>query len=109
GNSIGTLYEKITKGDYQPASTYNLSVSPAIDAIIARCLKRNPAARYQSAEELLYDVTRAIDAGSSSGGAASERLKEAPLAFARDHWQVLAGIPVGGILLVSVLYFLLAD
>jgi serine/threonine-protein kinase len=109
GNSIGTLYEKITKGDYQPASNYNLTVAPAVDAIVARCLKRNPAARYQSADELLHDVTRAIELGSVPAGDLSERLKEAPLAFARDHWRVLAGILAGGLLFISVLYFLLAD
>src|SRR6185436_5698899 len=90
GNSIGTLYEKITKGDYQPASTYNVTASPAVDEIISRCLKRNPAQRYQSANELLHDVARAIGTGSSSTGEMSERLKVAPLEFARSNWHFLA-------------------
>lgn len=109
GNSIGTLYEKITNGDYQPASTYNLTVSPAIDGIIARCLKRNPAGRYQSAGELLHDVARALDTGSSPAGHSLERSRVAPLEFARAHWHVLAAVLAGGVLLTVILYFLLAD
>src|SRR6185436_19348363 len=106
--SIGTLYEKITKGDYQPASTYNLTVSPAVDGIITRCLKRNPAHRYQSADELLLDVARAIGTGSSSTGDASGRIKAAPLDFARANWHVLAVVLAGGVLLLLILYFLMA-
>jgi serine/threonine protein kinase len=109
GNSIGTLYEKVTKGDYQPASTYNTTVSPAVDGIIARCLTRNPAQRYQSAGELLHDVARAIGTGNSSSGEVSERLKVTPLEFARSNWHVLAAVLGGGVLLLLILYFLMAD
>ncbi|HVQ36299.1 MAG TPA: serine/threonine-protein kinase, partial [Pyrinomonadaceae bacterium] len=108
GNSIGTLYEKITKGDYQQASNYNLTVSPAVDAIIARCLKRNPAARYQSADELLHDVSRAIDGDSAPSTGVSQTFKNLPGAFTQTHWLIMAGMILGGILLVTVLYFLLA-
>lgn len=107
--SIGALYEKITRGEHQPASTYNPSVPPAVDAIVARCLKRNPTARYQSAEELLHDIDRAVDAGSVAASDVSASLKDAPLAFARENWRALAAILAGGILLSSFLYFLLAD
>jgi eukaryotic-like serine/threonine-protein kinase len=109
GNSIGTLYEKITKGDYQQASTYNLTVSPAVDGIIARCLKRNPAARYQSATELLDDVARAIDDGGSSASIASGRHTSAPLEFARANWHILAAVLGGVVLITLILYFLMAD
>lgn len=76
---------------------------------LSLCLKRNSAARYQSAEELLHDVGRAVAAGSVAASEASARLKNAPLGFARENWRPLAAILAGGILLISVLYFLLAD
>jgi serine/threonine protein kinase len=108
-SSIGGLYEQITRTDYQPASTYNLSVSAAVDAIVARCLKRNPSARYQSAEELLRDVERVVNTGSAAAVEVSGTFRAVPLAFARENWRALLALLGGGILLISVLYFLLAD
>jgi serine/threonine-protein kinase len=106
--SIGALYEQVTRSDYHPASTYNLSVSPAVEAIVANCLKRNPTARYQSAEELLRDVEAAVESSTTSGDLAGA-FQNVPLKFVRENWLVLGAILAGAILLTSVLYFLLAD
>src|SRR5207253_5852861 len=60
--TLGRLVEQICKGDYKSPSQLNPGVPREIEAIITRCLKRNPAARYRSAHELLDDVQRAMTA-----------------------------------------------
>jgi serine/threonine protein kinase len=46
------LYRMIDQVDYVPPSVVNPSVTPPIDAIVGRCLRRNPAQRYPSASAL---------------------------------------------------------
>lgn len=58
-NTLGELCQKITSASYTPPSVMNQSVPKAIQNIISRCLKKNPAERYQSARDLLQDVNRA--------------------------------------------------
>lgn len=55
-SSIGELYQKITKASYTPPSVMNQNVPREVQNIVSRCLKKNPADRYQSARELLQDV-----------------------------------------------------
>jgi serine/threonine protein kinase len=57
-NTLGDLCQKITSASYTPPTVMNQSVPRNIQNIIARCLKKNPADRYQSARDLLQDVNR---------------------------------------------------
>ena len=56
----------------EPLSVYRDSVSPALEAVIMRCLEKNPADRWQSASDLLVALDTVITSGSaamlSSGG-----------------------------------------
>lgn len=61
-NTIGELCQKITKASYTPPSVMNQNVPREVQNIIARCLKKNPADRYQSARELIQDVISATAA-----------------------------------------------
>ena len=63
--TLGDLCQKITKANYTSPSVMNQNVPREVQSIISRCLKKNPADRYQSAQELLKDVNRA-QAGLSS-------------------------------------------
>ncbi len=63
--TLGDLCQKISKANYIPATTMNQSVPRDVQNIITRCLKKNPADRYQSAGDLLRDVNR-VAAGLSS-------------------------------------------
>jgi serine/threonine protein kinase len=58
--TIGGLCEKIMKGTYTPPAIFNPSVPREVDAIIGRCLKRNPAERYASTKDLLRDLAPVV-------------------------------------------------
>jgi serine/threonine-protein kinase len=60
--TLGALCDKIGRVEYPPPAQLNPSVPSAVAAIIARCLKKNPSERYQSAQALLQDVRKAAAA-----------------------------------------------
>src|SRR5215207_10110760 len=55
--TFGELYERITAGGYPPPAALNRAVPRGAEEIIARCLKKNAAERYQTVHELLSDVS----------------------------------------------------
>ena len=57
-DSLGVLFEQIKHARYLPPAQLNTAARPEATRIIARCLKENPAERYQSAHELLDDARR---------------------------------------------------
>lgn len=56
--TLGALCEKIDKVAYIPPVQLDSSVPREVTNIIARCLKKNPAERYQTAQDLLRDVRK---------------------------------------------------
>jgi serine/threonine protein kinase len=56
--TLGRLCESITKSEYVAPSNINPGLPKTVEAIIVRCLKKNPTARYQSARELLQDLEK---------------------------------------------------
>ena len=54
----------------------NSAISPAVEAIVLKCLASDPAKRYQSAEDLREDIDRQL---------ANQPLKHAPNTSAREH------------------------
>jgi len=68
--TIGELYEKITGSSFTRATVVNPALPREVDGLISRCLKKNPAERYQSIAELLQDVARLASASTSPPGAA---------------------------------------
>ena len=54
--SWGELYKKIIAVSYESPSELVPSIPERLEAIISRCLKKNPAHRYPSAKALLEDV-----------------------------------------------------
>ena len=62
GSSLGAVCAQILNAAPEPPSRRNPAVSPALDAIVARCLAKNPADRFASCDELasaLYPLARA--------------------------------------------------
>ncbi|MEW6127913.1 MAG: serine/threonine-protein kinase [Acidobacteriota bacterium] len=56
--TLGRLCESILKSEYVPPTVINPELPKAVEQVIARCLKKNPAARYQTTQELFEDVKR---------------------------------------------------
>lgn len=56
--TFGSLSQKISKAQFLTPSVLNQSVPPAVEAIVNKCLRKSPAERYASAQELLRDVER---------------------------------------------------
>lgn len=86
--TLGELCDKIGSVKYQRAEQINPSVPREVENIIARCLRKNPAERYQSAGELAQHVER-LDL------AAAPRTPPAPRRAANRAPQEFA-VPVGG-------------
>lgn len=81
--TLGDLCQKISKANYVQPSVMNQSVPRDVQNIISRCLKKNPADRYQSARDLLQDVNR-VAAGLSSQ---ATQLASSPAVTAPSHYQ----------------------
>lgn len=61
GSSLGAVCCKILNAEPAPPSQLNPAVPPALDAIVARCLEKNPQDRFASCEEFaraLYPFAR---------------------------------------------------
>jgi serine/threonine-protein kinase len=103
--TFGELHRQITRAQYTPPSALVTDVPREIEAIIARCLKRRPAERYQTAEELWQDVRRYNEA-SSLTRKAQQLWRQAlrSLAGVQRRWWAVFG--AAGCLLVMGLWFL---
>src|SRR5207249_7050482 len=58
GDSAVTIAYKHVKEDPVPPSRLNSDVQTGLDAIVMKCLAKNPANRYQTADELVTDLER---------------------------------------------------
>jgi len=56
--TLGDLCDRIKNASYPPVLGCNPAIPRQLENIISRCLKRNPADRYQSAQGLLEDLKR---------------------------------------------------
>ena len=83
---------KITKAEFPPANTINPAVPREVNAIVAKCLKRDTVSRYKTVNELLYAVQSVLNV--RHGKATFHDLK-----MAMNKPAVAAAIP--GTLLVN--------
>src|SRR5438093_6625973 len=58
GESAVTIAYKHVKEEPRPPSRLNPDVPSGLDAIVMKCLAKNPANRYQNVDELLQDLRR---------------------------------------------------
>ena len=58
GENLGVLLNAILRGTPTPVSELRTEVPPAVDAVIARAMQKNPQARYQDAAEMARDLAQ---------------------------------------------------
>lgn len=65
-DTLASLCYQITMEDFPVPENRNPAVSKQVSKIVAKCLKKNPAERYQSANEVLGDVRKVLNGEKSS-------------------------------------------
>lgn len=110
--SLGVvLYEMLTgmkpfAGEYEQAVVYSIlneapepitglrtGISKALEAIVLKCLEKDPSRRYQHADEISVDLKRLVNTVSQTGG------RRPPITYKRKRkWAV----PVFGFLVVLI-------
>ncbi|MDQ3585596.1 MAG: serine/threonine protein kinase [Acidobacteriota bacterium] len=94
--TLGALCTKISKADYLPPAQLNPAIPREITAVITRCLKKNPAERYQTAEALLQDISRInvpITPPHDSYSAVGTDARPSD-SWAKRNWLKLSGVAV---------------
>jgi TolB-like protein/Flp pilus assembly protein TadD/predicted Ser/Thr protein kinase len=86
GDTAPQLTDEILHQSAVSPRAVNARVSPQFEAIIAKCLEKNPENRYQSAKELSVDLRRVGMAGAVAAAATKPEQT-------RTHWHKLA---IGG-------------
>jgi serine/threonine-protein kinase len=112
GDSVHGIVFQVIQADPPPPSSVEAGIPGDVDRLVARCLAKDPGARYQSGRELAEDA-RAVLAGGSLRARAGEQPAEAaatlvssrsPLAVARGAARpVTVARPRLGVLLAGAL------
>jgi serine/threonine-protein kinase len=102
--TIGELCKKIEKVDYAPPTVLNPEVPREVVAVIAKCLRKNPADRYRLAQDLLNDVEQLIQVFSGSGAANLDRRSGSTVKIALTNIdrRLIAGIAASVVVLVLI-------
>jgi serine/threonine-protein kinase len=66
GESTTTIMYKVLREEPVPPSELNLSIEPAIDAVMKKALAKTPAQRFQSGREFAMALQAAVSAGAST-------------------------------------------
>ncbi|MBI3652459.1 MAG: serine/threonine protein kinase [Acidobacteria bacterium] len=108
--TLGRLCDSIMKSEYLSPSTYNPSLPKAVEAIIKRCLKKNPEARYQTTEEILKDLSalqrNETPAEDSQSNKAEARSRDS-LNWLRRSWQLVTASALA-LLAIAVLAYVVS-
>jgi eukaryotic-like serine/threonine-protein kinase len=93
------LWEAILHSTPPGPRTLKKDISPELDAIILKCLQKDPKARYQSADELLHELDELQEPSGSW-----RRVIEKRLAWQRRVW-LIAGIVLSVIAASGLLWW----
>ncbi|MBA3523739.1 MAG: Stk1 family PASTA domain-containing Ser/Thr kinase [Geodermatophilaceae bacterium] len=79
---VAVAYQHVRE-DPLPPSEVNPSITPELDAIVLKAMAKNPANRYQSAEEMRADLLRAREGG---------KVEATPLMSDADRTSAIVGL-----------------
>lgn len=96
-SGLADLLSRIEKGP-PPLGTVTSDVPPDLQRVVTRCLERDPATRYQSAQEVVADLNR-LDEDGRARPDVTPRRSRAPL---------MAAVAVAVVALAGVAWWLLA-
>jgi eukaryotic-like serine/threonine-protein kinase len=85
------LWEAILYSEATAPQTKKTDISPGLDMVIVKCLRKEPAERYQSAEALLADLSRVSTGEVPASTAKSAAMELASKARKRQLKAILAG------------------
>jgi serine/threonine-protein kinase len=108
-NLHATMYQVVHKMPPAPSGCC-AGLPPAVDAIVARAMAKDPAARYQDAAEMAGELRRVLDttAATLPGTAPATAPRTAPPDPAKPRSSLLRGVFIGGaVALVATAAFLL--
>jgi Protein kinase domain len=91
GRTPSSTAARILTVEPAPPSTLDPLFPPALDSLVARCLKKDPSLRYASAAQVADDLDALLDAlarGASTAGAGAQRPVSAAEASARALWRI---------------------
>jgi eukaryotic-like serine/threonine-protein kinase len=107
--TLGRLCEQISKVDYQAASTFNPSLPKEVEAVISRCLRKNPAARYQSTREILQDLVRLNENYPTVVLERETKPEIHWLDWSRQNWRVLSIYAATLLVILSALFWVIRN
>ncbi len=92
GDSTADTMSAILKEDPPELTETNRTISPALDRIVRHCLEKNPAERFQSARDVVFNLEALSGITSSSRGGVRAMPEQKP----RRRWliPVVAGLLV---------------
>src|SRR5215471_5413048 len=73
GNTTASIIGSILRHEPPPASTLRTEVSPALDRVIAKCLAKDPDARWQTARDLADELRWIVTTSAKSVGVRTEQ------------------------------------
>jgi serine/threonine-protein kinase len=97
--SLPNLYAKIRDAEYTPPSALNPAVPAGLERVIAGCLRKKPAHRFQSAGELIAALDAVRPAPASAAG--KTRL---PLGLSR-RWWAIGGVVAAALAAAALMLF----
>jgi eukaryotic-like serine/threonine-protein kinase len=91
GESVASIFAAVLSSTPSPPSTYNAALPASLDAVILRCLEKDPARRFQSITELISALLPfGVDAVPSS----TPSLPETYLSITATKLSAQPGVPI---------------
>jgi len=97
--SLPALYDKIRSAEYTPPSALNRAVTPALEQVIAGCLRKKPALRFQSADTLIRALDAVPQIATIAPGKTARPQAHSP------RWLLIGGGAAAVLLVLALIFF----